>query len=105
MLVPNKYGPSDYTDQKAGWLCQLTAPHGVFTLTASAALLSWLWYHRSEAADCVQQLAPQAVGPALKEKLLTGVLAQVNSQMHLASIPLISALIYPASRQVQNGGH
>ena len=37
MLVPKKYGPSVYTDQKARLLGRLTAPHRLFTLTAGAA--------------------------------------------------------------------
>lgn len=67
MLVPKKYGPSVYTEQKARLLGRLTAPHRLFTLTAGAALLPRLWDHRSEAPDRVEQLAPQAVGPTLRE--------------------------------------
>lgn len=65
-----------YKDKNVWLLSWLTDTYWLFTLTARAALLPWLWYHHSEASAC--GAAPQPVRPALKEELITCVLPQVT---------------------------
>lgn len=100
MLVPKKHGPSVYTDQEAGLLGRLAAAHRLFTLTASAACCP-------SCGTTAQR--PQTVWTGsqayAKGKTAHWRFAPANSQKHSASILVISACIYPASRQVHNCGH